>query len=167
MRFYVDTDYTGWRDFVLVESDNGQRPELPFDDCGGKNMLYMYEIHRSQFHHDRMNGIRVEATKEAEGVKMTSVTACSHRFAVLKDPSVRIGSAKVTFLCELRSTDFIEFDGKRAKVVDRYGNEREVPFSGQLTAPAGSFTAKVGTENREDYPLRAQLTLGFTGNNLK
>ena len=167
LRFYVDTDYTGWRDFVLVESDNGQRPELPFDDCGGKNMLYMYEIHRSQFHHDRMNGIRVEATKEAEGVKMTSVTACTHRFAVLEEPSLQIGHTQVVFHCHLRSTDFIEFDGKCAKMIDRYGNEREVPFSGELIAPTGDFTARVTTKNREDHALRAQLTLGFTGKQIR
>lgn len=163
LKFFVDTDYVGWRDFVLVESDNGQRTDLPFDDCSGREMLYMYQIHRSQFHHDRVNGISVRTTKEGEGVKMTSITACRHRFTQLENPSVQIGDSKVIFHTALNSTDFIEFDGKRAKVIDRYGNEREIAFTGSLTAPAGSFTAKVRTENREACPLRAQLTLGFTG----
>ena len=169
LEFLVDTDYVGWRDFVLVESDNGQRTDLPFDDCGGRDwhgMLHMYAIHRSQFHHDRVNRIRVETTKEAEGVKMSSVTACRHCFAEMEEPTVQIGSTAVTFHCRLRSTDFIEFDGKSATMIDRYGNETKIAFTGSLTAPGGKFAARLHTDNSEDLPLRAQLTLGFTGNTI-
>ena len=166
LEFFIDTDYTGWREFVLVESDNGQRSDLPFDQWDGDSNLHSYSIFRSQFHHDRFKRIWVTTTAEAEGVKMTSVTACRHCFAEMEEPTVQIGSTAVTFHCRLRSTDFIEFDGKSATMIDRYGNETKIAFTGSLTAPGGKFAARLHTDNSEDLPLRAQLTLGFTGNTI-
>ncbi len=189
--FFIDTDFEGKRDFVLVESDNGQRDDLPFDKLNWRyedieaddevnpdlfkfaNGVYAssiggYAIYRTDFHHDRTTDIMVRATREALGVKISSIAAVPHDFAILKNPSVCVGASKVTFDCELKSTDFIEFDGERAKMIDRYGNEEEIGFSGELIVPEGEFDAKVEAENsNEDKLLRAQLTLGFTGKEIR
>ena len=61
------------------------------------------------------------------------------------------------------STDFIEFDGKTAKVIDRYGNEKTVSFSGDIIAPKGEFTAELTAKSLNGMIPRAQLTLGFSG----
>lgn len=169
LEYFIDTDFTGWRDFVLIESDNGERPDLPFDGMRDENGKYhaTLAVYRSPYFHDSTARVQIDATKAAEGVKLSSVTACSHASAVLEEPSLQIGHTQVVFHCHLRSTDFIEFDGKCAKMIDRYGNEREVPFSGELIAPTGDFTARVTTKNREDHALRAQLTLGFTGKQIR
>ena len=74
---------------------------------------------------------------------------------------------KVEFLCELKSTEFIEFDGKSAKVIDGQGNEKEIEFKGSITAPKGEFNAQLITDNSTENILRAQLTLGFSGKEIK
>lgn len=166
LEYFIDTNYTGWRDFILIESDNGERPDLPFDNFQNKNGTYNnpHTIYRSPFFHDTTFLVEVAATEAAKGVKISSLTAGEHKTAVLEEPAVRIGETEVVFHCKLKSTDYIEFDGKQAKMVDRYGNETNVFFTGELVAPAGDFAASIHTANAESYPLRAQLTLGFTGN---
>ena len=63
----------------------------------------------------------------------------------------------------LLSTDYIEFDGKTAKVIDRYGNEKEIFYESDLVAPAGEFTARLESRSLNGNDARAVLTLGFTG----
>ena len=184
--YFIDTDFEGCREFVLVESDNGQRDDLPFDKLASRkadssvncetdpdefeesdclSTMEGYAVYRTNFFHDRTAEIDVLGTKASKGVKLSSVRAVEHTFETLKNPSVLIGDSKVTFECELNSCDFIEFDGKYAKVVDRYGNEREIPYSGELLASDGEFAVALEAENSDSTtPLRAQLTLGFTGN---
>ena len=65
------------------------------------------------------------------------------------------------------STDFIEFDGKTAKVIDRYGNEKPVYFTGALEVPAGSFEAELTAKPLNGGTARAQLTFGFTGREIE
>ena len=101
------------------------------------------------------------------GVKMSSIYACEHTFDVLRDPTVRIGDTEVTFNCDLMSEEFIEFDGKTAKVIDRYANEKIIYFWSTLKAPRGKFKAEVIAKSRNYLTPRAQLTIGFTGKEVK
>ena len=71
------------------------------------------------------------------------------------------------FECELLSSDFIEFDGEHAKVVDRYGNEKPIWFTSTLKAPRGKFKATLTARALNRTTPRAQLTLGFTGKEIK
>ena len=98
---------------------------------------------------------------------MSSITACDHVYEILKNPTVKIGEQWIMFECELMSTDFIEFDGKTAKVVDRYGNERPVWFTGDFKAPRGKFKAELVARALNRGTPRAQLTFGFTGKEIK
>ncbi len=154
--YIIDTDFEGWREFVLLEADNGERPELPFDE--GR-----FGIYRSGLNNDRITQVSVETAGDTEGVRMTSVTACPHVYEVLKNPTVTVGETSVMFECELMSSDFIEFDGKEAKVIDRYGNEKKIWFASDLQVPAGEFEAKLTARALNHTIPRAQLTFGFTG----
>ena len=71
------------------------------------------------------------------------------------------------FECELASSDFIEFDGTSARVVDRYGNEKPIWFSSALAVPAGAFSATLTARALNRGTPRAQLTIGFTGEKIK
>jgi hypothetical protein len=74
---------------------------------------------------------------------------------------------QVMFECELKSSDFIEFDGKTAKVIDRYANEMPIWFSGEIKAPRGKFKAELTARALNRGTPRAQLTIGFTGKEIK
>jgi len=101
------------------------------------------------------------------GVKMSSIIAYEHTYEVLKNPTVKIGDMSVMFECELQSSDFIEFDGKTAKVVDRFANEKPIWFTSNLKAPRGKFKAELTARALNRGTPRAQLTFGFTGKEIK
>ncbi len=160
--YIIDTDFEGWRDFVLLETDNGERTDVSFE-----SREHVYNIYRYDFDHEHVTRIAVETTGDMAGVKMGDIVAVDHMYEVLKDPTVCIGDSRVTFVCELMSSDFIEFDGSSAKVVDRYGNEKPVRYSGELTAPAVSFEAELTAKPLNGGTARAQLTFGFTGQEIE
>lgn len=160
--YIIDTDFRGWREFILLESDNGERTDHGFEKNDGH-----YAIYRSPLNNDRITGIRVETEGDMTGVRMSSVLACEHTYEILKNPTVRIGETSVMFECELMSSDFIEFDGKTAKVIDRYGNEKPIWFTSDLKAPRGRFKAELTARSLNRCTPRAQITFGFTGKEIK
>lgn len=157
--YIIDLDYEGWREFILIESDNGERTDHGFEKNEG-----LYAIHRSSLNHDRTTDIAIETEGDVTDVYMSSVLAYEHSYEILKNPTVTVGDASIMFECELASSDFIEFDGKSARVVDRYGNEKPIWFSSALTVPAGEFSAVLTARALNRGTPRAQLTFGFTGN---
>ena len=162
--YYIDTDFKGWREFVLLEADNGDRHgELPFEDG-----LHMYPVFRSGLNMDRISSAELTFTGDVDGVRMSNVTACRQVYNVVKNPTVTIGDETVMFECEIKSTDFIEWDGETAKVIDRYANEKTVWCQGTLTAPRGKFRASVGfASSLNNCPVNVHLTMGTTGKEIK
>ena len=71
------------------------------------------------------------------------------------------------FECELQSSDFIEWDGKRAVVIDRYANEKEIYFSGSLTVPHGKYKASLSAVSLNGCPINANVTIGTDGKIIK
>ena len=99
---------------------------------------------------------------------MSNVTACRQIYDVIKNPTVKIGEETVMFECELKSTDFIEWDGKEAAVLDRNANKKNIYFSGNITAPKGKFKASVGYQaSLNDCPVNVYLTVGTKGKYIK
>lgn len=161
LSYVIDTDFTGWREFTLVETDTGERPDLPFDEG-----QHIYACYRSEMNNRMFSKTEIRTCGDVSGVRMGNVLGCEHSFEVLKDPTLTVGDTKVTFICELLSTEYIEFDGKSAKAYDRYGNQREIFFKSDLAVPAGDFTAALTATALNGGPARAKLTFGFTGKDI-
>jgi GTPase SAR1 family protein len=53
------------------------------------------------------------------------------------------------------------------KAIDRYGNEKPIWYSGELTVPKGSFKAKLTGRSLNRYVPGAYVTLGFKGKTIK
>ena len=161
--YVIDTDFEGWREFILLEADNGERPDLPYEEG-----LHMYPVYRSGLNMDRINYVELLASGDVDGVYMSSVEACRQVYNVVKNPTVTIGRETVKFECELQSTDFIEWDGVTAKVVDRYANEKKIWFEGGVTVPKGDYRAKVSFDSSlNNCPVNVYLTIGTTGKDIK
>lgn len=167
--YFIDTDFEGWRDFVLIESDNGLRPDLPFDYTTdtAKEPPFRDALHRTSAHEENVYRLVIEKTGDVSGVKLSDLVATEYDFAEIKNPTVKIGDSSVTFNCNLKSCDFIEFDGNAAKMIDGLGNETLISFTGELVAPSGEFCAELCEEKQSNALLRARLTLGFTGDIIK
>ena len=99
---------------------------------------------------------------------MSSIIAYEHVHEVYKNPVVRIGESWIQFECELLSGEFVEWDGVTAKTVDRFGNERPIWCSSDsFKAPRGKFKASLEARALNRTTPRMQLTLGFTGKEVK
>ena len=157
--YIIETDFEGWRDFILLESDNGDRPEFKFEKGEG-----LWAIYRSSLNNDRLTSIEIQTSGDVSGVRMSSIVACDHTYEILKNPTVTVGDASIMFECELMSSDFIEFDGNEAKVIDRYGNEKKIWFKADnFKVPEGEYTVKLEATALNRNTPRAQLTIGLTG----
>jgi len=170
MAYYIDTDFEGWRDFVLAESDNGNYPEFSYEQKmmeGEPIYFHLWKYLRNNACDDRTFKIEIDSCGDVEGVRISGIEAVDHTFEILKNPTVKIGDSAVTFNCDLKSTDYIEFDGEKAIMYDRIGNETVVGFTGSVEVPAGEFAAELSVENTSTAPLRASITFGFTGNEVK
>lgn len=166
LKYYIDTDFEGKRDFILLESDNGMRPDLLFDGdvYTSKDHHLTYADYRAELSYDKVTKISVLTSGDVSGVKISPIVAVEHSFETIKNPTVCIDESKITFICELGSTEYIEYDGQTAKLIDEFGNEKTIEWVGDICAPKGNFEAKLICENTSKNPLRAQLTFGFEGN---
>ncbi len=161
--YIIDLDFKGWREFVLLESDNGERNDHEFEKDEG-----IYARFRSSLNNNRITKLSIFTEGDMDGVRMSSVMAYQHVHEIYKNPTVRIGDAWLQFECELQSGDFIEWDGKTAKAIDRYGNERPIWFSQEnFKAPRGKFKASLEARPLNRCTPRMQLTFGFTGKEVK
>ena len=161
--YVIDTDFEGWREFVLLECENGERTDHHFEDG-----VHVYPISRNTVDYNSVGKIEVVTEGDMTGVRMSSIVAHRHTYDVLKNPTVRIKDTSIMFECELQSSDFIEFDGKCAKVIDRYGNEREIYFKSEsFAAPRGKFDLTLEARSLNRLTPRAKITLGFTGKEIK
>lgn len=165
MLYVIDTDFEGWREFTLVETDVSDRMELGFDADIANGGLY--PCYRSEMANRIFSQTDVLTHGDVSGVRMSSIVAYDHTYEILKNPTVKIGDTQIQFICELLSTDYIEFDGKTAKVIDRYGNEKEIFYESNIVAPAGEFTAQLVSKSLNGNAARAQITFGFTGEEVK
>ncbi len=161
--FYIDLDFKGWREFMLLETDNGEYKAEPFEEG-----THFYHTYRHGLNHERIVATRVDTRGDMEGVRMSSIIAYEHTYEILKNPTVKIGDTALMFECELKSSDYIEFDGKEAKVYDRYGNSRTIWFNSEnFKAPRGKFKATLTARALNRGTARARLTFGFTGKEVK
>ena len=159
--YIIDTDFEGWRDFIVIETDSGERPDLPFDEKD------YYATYRRSCEHDKIIGVEVETAGDVSGVRMSDVVAYPHTYETFVNPCVKVGDNVIIFLCNLKSGEYIEFDGKTAKVIDKIGNEREISYKGEILSPEGEFSAQLLCENQNKNMLRAQITFGFTGKEIE
>ncbi len=160
--YIIDTDFFGDREFIFIESDNGERTDHGFEKDES-----LYGIFRSSLNNDRITEISVETEGNIDGVRMSSIVACEHVYEVLKNPTVTVGNSSVMFECELMSSDFIEFDGKNAAVTDRYGNSKQIWFSSVIEVPKGEFEASVSATPLNRCVPRCALTFGFGGSEIR
>lgn len=168
LRYYIDTGFEGTRKFLLVETDNGDRLDLPFDNIK-RNPLRpdLYSIGRDPFHYHSLNCICVESCGDIDGVEMSDIKACARIEETIVNPTIKTPSGEIVFECNLQSGEYIEFDGTSAKVYDYIGNEKEIPFKGKIKAPKGNFDVSLSCESKTKNILNAKLTLGFSGNIIK
>lgn len=160
--YVIETDFTGWRDYVLFESHKGENPE--FDERYG----HFYAVCINELRSREVKHIKIDTIGDIEGVRIGNIYACKPLYDVIKNPKVKVGKTEIMFECEIKSSDFIEWHGDRAEVLDRYGNIRPIYFKGELKVPKGNFKAELSSDGSlNGMTQNAKLTFGFTGKEIK
>jgi len=159
--YTIFTDFTGWREIILAEVDNGFFPEFKAPvprDFGS------YSYYRSNVNYDHVDRLEVYTVGNVDGVSIGDVIACAHESFTAD--RISIGKS----LCintPVESGEYVELypDGKALKF-DSFGNSEEVVLEGELpTLERGCGKIEVTTSS--DIISRFTVTVGFTGEIIK
>jgi len=167
---FIDLNFEGWRDFILIDNDNGDYDyeKYVFDGIATTSAAATTFRYCPSFEKIDQAVIRVtgETGRNAEFGNLVSYV---HAPSPIKNPSVKVGDSEMIFNCSLHGGDYIEYDPETDKALLYHNMEQtveEISFDGKLSVPTGGFTAVYSAEKESDAPLRAKLVLGFTGEEL-
>ena len=174
--YYIPTSHNGWREYILIDSDNIDHPGPKFSNLNytwGSNEGFQADPERSD-----INSVEIGVAGDTAGVKLDDIKAYTATDAPANNPSVTIGGSTITFNTEIHSGDFIEFYPETGKaylnyyenIYDEKGNfkssiahTKEITYTGSVTAPAGSFSYTYNAEAATSAPLRALVKIGVQG----
>jgi hypothetical protein len=158
--FYIPLDFNGWREFILLETDNGDYSPDEF----GRMKEHHYEMHFNRIYYDEISQLRLFKKGDCSGIRLSDIKAYPFEALILKNPSLHFKGAYVTFAGEIKSSEYLEysFDGNTARVFDEAGNSRyiAVKTGGEFILESKTNTISLTSENGQ---VRAAVTVGFDG----
>lgn len=180
--FFIPTAHTGWREFILVDSDNADYDG--FDFAGDYITSVHYATFRNGYDFKTANSVTVNIAGSCEGVMIDDLKAYTLSNSPVKNPSVTINGKTITFSAEVRSGEYIEYFPDLGKAYHHSYNSqtgsgingntatvKQISFSGSVTVPTGDFTytynatSAVGwLQSLADYyggPIRAKVVIGL------
>ncbi len=165
--FFIDLNFEGWREVILLDAENAEydTDKYPFTGIGIKGM--QYGTFRVVTDYNNINTVYVRTTgNSGHTARLGEMKAYTHTLAPVKNPTITIGSTKMTFNCEIKGGEFLEYDPltNKATLYHNYEQTKEnVTFSGKLEIPTGSFEAVYSANATTNAPVRARVVLGFYG----
>jgi len=166
--YFIDLNFEGWRDFVLLDADNAEYDTTkykfgaPIYNVGGD-----YGTVRSTPNFANIVNVTLyTATSNSKTAMISDLIAYEQVQAPVKNPTVKVGSQTMTFNTEIDGGNYIEYHPDENKAY-LYNNKEqtisEIPFTGTLEIPSGDFTCEYTAEALTKATLRARVTLGFSG----
>lgn len=160
--YRIPLNFTGERDVILAESDNGDFPNGYFE--GHSYSPYRDAIGTLFF--DSIESIRILKHGSCEGAGLYSINAVKCIPTVLENPTLISGEDRLTFSGSVRTGEYLEYSpSKGAYVYDVYGNSQEIAYLGSVKMKNGSFTIELQDGLTEK--ARALVTAGFAGKCIK
>lgn len=158
--FYIPLDFNGWRDFILLETDNGDYSPEEF----GRMKEHHYEMHFNRVYYDEISQLRIYKKGDCSGICLTDIKAYPYEALILKNPAIFANGTCVTFEGEMKSSEYLEYssDGDTARVFDDAGHSRTITVktSGKFILESGINELSLTSENEH---VRAAVTIGFDG----
>ena len=169
--YFIDLNFSGWREIILLDTDSGDYDMEKYSFSGIKtdtiNTTDNFSAFRTVANFKSIRSVTLRTSGSTAGnAQIGAITAYTHTDAPIKNPSISVGSSTITFNCEMKGGEYLEFDPITGKAILYHNAEQtkeEVTFTGKLTAPKGNFTATYSAEAQTEAPIRAQVTLGFAG----
>ncbi|MBR5460302.1 MAG: S-layer homology domain-containing protein, partial [Clostridia bacterium] len=166
--YFIDLNYEGWKEFVMLDADNAEYDTAkykfgaPIYNVGGD-----YGTVRSTPNFANIVKVVVYTCgSTAKTAQMSSITAYKQNQARVKNPTVSVGSSKMTFNTEIDGGNYIEYyptENKAYLYNNKEQTKTEIGFTGTLNVATGDFICTYSAEALTSSTLRARVTLGFSG----
>jgi len=157
--YVVFTDFEGWRDIILAETDNGLFPEtgVPVPTDFGS-----YSYYRSIVNYDHANRLEVFVSEDADGVCIGDVCCAKHLEFEASGITLSANGEKFTVDTVLKTGEYVEvYPDSTALRFDAFGNFESVPTCGTLPTLSGCGALDITAEST--LPARFSATVGFDG----
>ncbi len=164
---FIDLNFDGWREIILLDADNAEYDIVKYVFPGIETRWATYPTYREIPPYKNITKVTATVnTASAKNVQIGEVTAYTHTDAPVKNPTVTVGSEKITFNCEISGGEYIEYYPETNTATLFHNAEQtkeEITFTGSVTVPSGNYSAVYSAEALTDAPVRAKLVLGFSG----
>ncbi len=158
--FYIPLDFTGSREFILLETDNGDYAPEDF----GRMNEHHYELHFNRVYYDEISRLKIFKKGDCSGVRLSDIRTYPHKALTLKDLSLSANGSRIFFDCELQSSEYIEYapGSAAALVFDSAGHSRTaaVRTEGDFILKSGENTVLPSCGDPE---ARLSATFAFDG----
>ena len=169
--YVIRLDFEGEREFVLAEPDNGDIGDLVFPGKAEPFIVPLYGYYREEFVFPNVTELEVFLSGDCEGVRMSGVTATAQVSNAIASPRISSGDASITFETSVGENEYLEYFPGDARATKYDGAGKATPVAvtsaggGLPELPRGAFELGVSAANEyaANMPLRATVTLGFTG----
>ncbi|MBR5459673.1 MAG: S-layer homology domain-containing protein [Clostridia bacterium] len=164
---FIDLNFEGWREMVIVDADNGDYDFHKYVFDGVKTSGMQYSTYRVVPLYNFIDNITIRTCGEtAKNAQISSIYAYKQVEAEVKNPTVTVGNSSITFNTTLKGSEYLEFDPATRKAHVHHADQTitEVSsISGSLEIPSGSFNGTYTASATTNAPIRARIVLGFSG----
>lgn len=170
---FIKVDFTGWRYFTLVETDNGEYPEIKWKGKEYDESNFFknaYKEFREMVYYDEITSVKVMQSGDSRGIRLKTIKALPVKKLEIKDPSLVVNGKKITFKTKLQSGTYLEYyPNGECVVYDLYGNVVDKPqIEGELAElPKGESRVTFECENAGTEDIRAIVTVITEGEIVK
>ena len=179
--YLIPLNFTGWREVILMDNDNGDYGKfsfsntiIPLSQNPTDYYTYRYELDLGSIRY-----ATITTTGDVTGVKMDDILAYTPSASPAKNIKVTIGGNTITFDTTLKSGEYLEYYPEENKAYHYYYDDytaegatisrqrfvKEISFTGSVEVPTGDFTFTYSATSAASIfkpPLRAEVTIGLT-----
>ena len=163
---FIDLNFEGWREFILLDSDNAEYNVNKYKfkgitTDGAAYVTYRYVPTMTAI--TRLTVRTCGSTGKNAMIDDVILQPCSE--APVKNPTVTVGNESITFMCEMSGGEYLEYSPETGKAILYHNGTQtteEVSFKGDITVK-GDYSASFRAEAQSLAPIRARLVFGFSG----
>ncbi len=163
--YLIDLSFTGWRDVILVDADNGEYDFDRYSFSGivvdSINTTQNYDTYRNVANFKGIRSVTLRTSGATAGtVQIGNVSAYTHTDSPVKNPTVKIGEKEIVFNCEMKGGEYLEYDPITNKAILYHTVEQtteDVSFNEVPTAPKGNVTVTYSAQALTSATIRAKI----------
>jgi len=114
---FIDLNFEGWREFILLDSDNAEYDTEKYVFKGITTTGAAYVTYRYVPNMATINRLTVRTCgSTGKDAMIDDVILQPHSDAPIKNPTVKVGSQTMTFNCEMKGGDYLSIHPKQVRL---------------------------------------------------